>query len=438
MMANNNEPFQQQPVARSLTISSPRMMSPRSHRTHRSRRSPRQGLAEDHSIEKELEVGQAARAAENLTMPDNSNTFNIDPGASFLAPAGEDTIRDIEAQHAHEREEEALEGRDGNRFVGGFVFDRLKRAVQGASIQWGSGSRRAQGVGDTYTPPYAVNSRTSVAEPSHQPEYSSSSDDTTHYPATTEEGTTAIDHAMPQPQYIEPQPIVIGSPEFVEPLPAEDYRKMKSPSPPPDDLTFASYFSRFKKLIKDVNALPWVASERITVDYYPGQSKRRENSKRGGHNHHRSAISLSWYGENYIPPGTLDKRQVDLTAGESPEVKMNGKGLQSGPGSSGHGYGDQGYYTSENGQIWPAISAVYPSGARETPLNPDIDYLPDHLHTHTPQAQLPSPPIGSPPTFNHDIYYTNQAGQTWPVVAPGHGAQGIPPVSYSPMAGPSR
>ncbi|KAF9259909.1 hypothetical protein L218DRAFT_1079664 [Marasmius fiardii PR-910] len=434
-MANNDNTPQPQPVARSLSIGSPRMMSPRSHRTHRSRRSPRQEFSETDNVHEELEQGQAARAAANLKTPDNSNTFNLDPAAPFLAPAGEETIRDIEAQQSREREEEALEGRDGNRFVGGFVFDRLKRVVRGASIQWGSGSRRAQGVSDTFTPPYAVNGRVSLPEPSHQRDYSSS--DTTHYPATTEEGTTAVDHTMPQPQYVVPPPIDIGSPEFVEPLPAEDYRKMKSPSPPPS-LTFNSYLSRLRKLVKDINALPWVATDRITVDYYPGQTKRLEESKRRpGHNHHRSAISLSWYGENYVSPGALDKRPLDLTAGESPEVKTNGKDLQPGPSSSGHGYGE-GYYTSETGQVWPVISTVYPGIIEQTPVNPNLDYHPDRLHTPPPEVHLPSlPPIASPPTLSSNVYYTSDAGQTWPVVTPGYGTPSMPPTSHFSMAGPS-
>ncbi|KAL0569817.1 hypothetical protein V5O48_012143 [Marasmius crinis-equi] len=424
-----------QPVAPSLSISSPRMMSPRSHRSHRSRRSARRGSPQNSGDGNSLELAQAARAAENLRTPDNSNTMNMDPDQPYLAPAGEETIRDIEAQQARDEMEGA--GNESNRFVGGFVFDRLKKVVQGASIQWGAGSRRAQGVEDDYYPPYAVSPRQSVAGPSnsgHQ-RYESSSDDTTHYPATTEEGTTAIDHAIPQQQYIMPAPVDVGSPEFVEPLPADDYRKMKSPSPPPPPTSLSSYVSRLKKVWQDINALPWVGSDRITVDYYPGQLKRRERPNHGIVHKSRSAISMSWYGENYRPPGAiLDMQQVDLTAGESPEVKREGIPLQS---VSGSGEKSPVYYTTQSGQVWPAVATAYPGGEGEpmpgeVPVSsPDPDYRPFRAPpSPMPEPQMQYLPFASPPTVPEEVHYTNDAGQSWPVVTPVFSA-----VTYSTTAG---
>ncbi|KAL0059608.1 hypothetical protein AAF712_013659 [Marasmius tenuissimus] len=438
-----------QPVA-PLTISSPRMMSPRSQRSHRSRRSPRQRYAEHN--EHELELAQSARAAENLTAPENPSAMNVDPDEPYLAPAGNEAIRDIEAQQA--REEAERSGRDSNgnsRFVGGFAFDRLKRAVQGASIQWGSGSRQARGVGDIYNPPYTVSPGQSAPGPSHHQRYESSSDDTAHYPATTEEGTTAIDHTMPQPQYISAPPIDM-SPQLVEPLPADDYRKMKSPSPPPPSTTFSTYASRLKKIFKEIDSLPWVSSDRITVDYYPGQFKRRERIPQGVGHKSRSAISMSWYGENYRPPGMVfDSQQLDLTAGESPEVKAaHGKEFQSPSDEQ-----SPTYYTSESGQVWPAVSTVYTGvdGERmpgEVPVSsPDPNYRPFRAPpTPMPEPHIPYPPLATPPTVADQSHYTNDAGQSWPVIAPSYPAQihaapggDYHPDTYGayvPVAGPSR
>lgn len=284
-----------------------------------------------------------------MPSPAPSGGMNVDPDAPYLGPATEENTRDVEAQQQVQDVQD--EGEDENRFVGGFKFGarRLMRAMQGASIQWGSGSRQAQGI--DYSPPYAV-SRQEEGAGSERPS-ASLSDDTMHYGSPTEDGTTAVDHTY-QPQYIAPE-VIIGSPEFVEPLPAPDYRKMASPSETASDVSLHSYFSRVKKFIHDINSLPWVAEDRVTVDYYPGQTKKRvrEKAPYGTAPKHRSAIATSWYGDhyrNYKPSGTLDVRELDLTAGDSPEVRTV-QPSQSLPGVIQP-------FTDGNGQVWPAIADV--------------------------------------------------------------------------------
>lgn len=383
------------PVA-SASISSPRMMLPRSHRSHRSRRSPRQESSQD----RELEIGQQARAASNLKTPDPNNTLNIDPDEPYLEPASADTIRDLEAQQARQ----AADGPEHTNFVGGFSFDRFKKAVHGASIQWGSGSRRAQGLSPAYSPPYRIST---IGEPPNHQRYSSS-DDTMHYPAaTTEEGTTAIDHNMPEPRYAAPASM-ITSPVHVEPLPTDDYRKMRTPSPTPPD---TSYFARLKTFLRDLNSLPWVSEDRVTVDYYPGQSRRRARPT-SGRSQNRSAISMSWYGENHRPPTTLpNTQQIDLTAGESPEMKRVDK-----PEPTPDAVG-QVYYT-QSGQVWPAVSTV---PEPQIPVSPMYDFHDSGTPAAAPPMPIPQPAQSySPPMFPQETYYTSDAGQSWPVASTGY------------------
>ncbi|KAF8238990.1 hypothetical protein L208DRAFT_1374902 [Tricholoma matsutake] len=100
-----------------------------------------------------------------------------------------------------------------------------------------------------------------------------------------------------------PEPLPMGSPVFVEPEPGSDYAKMDSPTPTPSTASLASYLSRVRKFFQELNDLPWVASERVTVDYYPSRSQRA--ARRRSTVHARSPLPpppqrpvISWYDTN--------------------------------------------------------------------------------------------------------------------------------------------
>lgn len=100
-----------------------------------------------------------------------------------------------------------------------------------------------------------------------------------------------------------PDPLPIDSPVYVEPQPASDYAKMDSPTPPPSTASLGSYISRVQKFFKDLNDLPWVASERVTIDYYPGHGQRA--ARRRSASRTRSPLpsppqrpAMSWYDNN--------------------------------------------------------------------------------------------------------------------------------------------
>jgi hypothetical protein len=101
-----------------------------------------------------------------------------------------------------------------------------------------------------------------------------------------------------------PDPLPMGSPVYVDPQPGSDYARMDSPSPPPSTASLGSYISRVRKFFQDINELPWVASERVTIDYYPslGQraSRRRSANVRSPLPHpHRPVVS--WYDKSRQP-----------------------------------------------------------------------------------------------------------------------------------------
>ncbi|KAF8204389.1 hypothetical protein K438DRAFT_1819772 [Mycena galopus ATCC 62051] len=133
------------------------------------------------------------------------------------------------------------------------------------------------------------------SDPHRRQESSSSVSETVH--ATTQEhyeGTTAINHDMVLSDQI-------GSPEFVEPQPASDYAKMDSP--PRSEASFGSYFTRVHRFLQTINDLPWIASDRVTVDYVPGKVRKPQGPTLRARPARKPAIS--WYNSN-IPQGSVD------------------------------------------------------------------------------------------------------------------------------------
>jgi len=63
-----------------------------------------------------------------------------------------------------------------------------------------------------------------------------------------------------------------ASPEL---KPALDYAKMGDAGSTTTEEPLTDHLSKVKEFIHQIHELPWVATERVTVDYYPGKSKRR-------------------------------------------------------------------------------------------------------------------------------------------------------------------
>ncbi|KAJ7150180.1 hypothetical protein C8R46DRAFT_1198317 [Mycena filopes] len=141
--------------------------------------------------------------------------------------------------------------------------------------------------------------------PHQRQESSSSTSETAH--ATTQEhyeGTTIVNHEMQ---------MQLGSPQLVEPQPGSDYAKMS------DGSSFGgSYLGRLARFIQTVNALPWIAPERVTVDYIPGRARQQsqhapDTPMARSRKPVRRRTTVSWYNSNVPQQGGA----VDLLSGAS-------------------------------------------------------------------------------------------------------------------------
>lgn len=110
--------------------------------------------------------------------------------------------------------------------------------------------------------------------------------------------------------------------------PAPDYAKME------DVGSSSTRLAKVKEFVHQVNGLPWVATDRVTTDYYPGKSKRRPQVQPAppqGHQprplHHTPRHVRSWYsgrsvslpytsvhGENGQPPQLPSFAAADYSA----------------------------------------------------------------------------------------------------------------------------
>ncbi|KAJ4476217.1 hypothetical protein J3R30DRAFT_415172 [Lentinula aciculospora] len=305
----------------SLTIGSPRMISPRSHRTHRSVR-PHRLRTQDpiYGPNNPIEVRDADQlpTAENLHA--DYSTFNVDPDAPVLGAGGD-------IQEAIRSEEERNEIRREKNFVGGFVVG-LKRAL---IPTWNRKQPSDPEAAYTETP-YRVDdtslyaqdpadierqqqqqqvyphAESSYRSPSSESQLSPSSETIHGTQELPDDGTTAVDHRSVPMSMPVPTPGHYVSPILVEPELAPDYAKMGSPASSTSEVSLNSYMSRIAHFFQHINELPWVADSRVTVDYYPGQSKRRVRARPA----HRKV--LSWYNRHAFPPGK-NAESLDLNAG---------------------------------------------------------------------------------------------------------------------------
>ena len=91
--------------------------------------------------------------------------------------------------------------------------------------------------------------------------------------------------------------------------PAPDYAKMGDASSSGTEEPLTGHLSKVKEFIHQIHGLPWVATERVTVDYYPGKTKRRlqvqPTSRQPRPLRHAPRHVRSWYSERSDSPFAL-------------------------------------------------------------------------------------------------------------------------------------
>jgi len=236
--------------------------------------------------------------------------FNVDPGIPFLATAGP---TDAGSSEGGSIKEGSLRDKP---FVGGFVTG-IKKAVRNSLKR----SQRVEPTLPLYAQPpqfrdsgYAgstsqLNPPPPIVPPkdirsSSSPSYDSPARPPSeallghppHNPKIRDQ-TTSIEH-----QQIFP-PELVDSPVSADIPYADSYRK-RLPTRPESDTSLTSYIKRASKLVSHISTLPWVAPERVTVDYYPERTKRCDEPQR------HPAIAwahqnFSVYGHSQNHPGNI-------------------------------------------------------------------------------------------------------------------------------------
>jgi hypothetical protein len=275
----------------------PSLRSPQSHIYH----SQVQGSPRNSTHIPEQVV--APPTPENLHRS-NGDAFNVDPNVPYLEARGKDA------------QEGQVSPPTGRNFVGGFVGG-VKRVFRGNRPNKTNSPEEGMVIITTnpegFTPspsqlehqlphaqPHPMNSahvyqtHTSPPPPQVPPSVVSISRKSN---STAYGDATAVNH---EPL---PEPLPMGSPVYVDPQPGSDYAKMDSPTPPPSTASLGSYISRVHRFFQNLNDLPWVASERVTVDYYPGHGQRAARRRSAART--RSPLPpppqrpvMSWYDTN--------------------------------------------------------------------------------------------------------------------------------------------
>ncbi|KDR74610.1 hypothetical protein GALMADRAFT_157273 [Galerina marginata CBS 339.88] len=243
----------------------------------------------------------------NLYPPGTPSAFNVDPGVPFAATQGP---TDAGSDNGSVRDEPQEE----KRFVGGLVTGIKKvvrnslRAASRSQYQQQQQYQPQQQPGwnqSIYAQPpefrdsgYAASSSQLAPAPlgpapgvlspiqDVQSPPPSSHRVETIYSSPRPPSETLIGHAEPKfgrqrTPSLAPQEII--PPEIMSPVsaslePGSDYGAMNA-TPPPSEASLRTYFKRVKKIAKDVHDLPWVAKERVTTDYYPERTRRRDEPK---------------------------------------------------------------------------------------------------------------------------------------------------------------
>jgi len=211
--------------------------------------------------------------------------FNVDPGIPFLATAGPTEAGSSDGGSIKEESPREM------RFVGGFVTgikkavrnslrDRMRSQQAGPPLPMRAqppqfrDSGYARSASQLYPPPPIAPSQVNVDYHAshHAPARPPSETFLGHHPHQhkhNDETTVTWNQQIFSPE-------VMPSPISAESEYASDYAML--PDFPPSENSLKSYIRRASKLVHDISTLPWVETERITADYYPG--KRRDKASR--------------------------------------------------------------------------------------------------------------------------------------------------------------
>ncbi|KAJ7729232.1 hypothetical protein DFH07DRAFT_184190 [Mycena maculata] len=394
----------------------------------------------------------------------DGDAFNMDPTAAFLEAGGETY-------------QEPVEPAGRRRFVGGFVgglrkalqrnnrsleeeitypepavvndeerlYESVPRAepeMEYAEPRYASpepGARYASPSPDARyaagspevqfaTPTQYANPRSDEGyerEPHRRQESSSTVEvsDTVHTSQEHYEGTTIVNHDMvlPAEQY--------GSPQLVEPQPGSDYAKMDSP--PRSEASFGSYVSRVQHFFRAVNALPWIATERVTVDYIPRGKAGQLPAASGPTPRPRAARRpmISWYGSD------IPQNSIDLFSSGSSQLTEFGQAQQP-------------FAVPDAASPGVAYASNMPVPAKAPPAGPppmaaatrDMASVPRPHRVPVPRLSPEPEPVGAgegayyAPRYPNGGYvpYDQQPGFVAPTYTGSSTASALPPVERTP------
>ena len=199
----------------------------------------------------------------------NPDAFNVDPGVPFLATVGPSDAGDSDKGSINEFE-------SPKRTVGEFVTG-LKKALTIKRSRRKSSKYQQE---DIYPPPmmvrdsgYATSNRLEeplATQPPPLTSFSPSPPPTRDLPlATSNDYQTTNDHGHDAPSLDSVASAVTALVGY-----GPDYIKMDRPTPPQSDVSFNTYMTRFQDFVHELAGLPWMANERVTVDYCPSAPER--------------------------------------------------------------------------------------------------------------------------------------------------------------------
>ena len=239
--------------------------------------------------------------------------FNVDPGVPFLGTAGPSDAGDSDKGSINEFE-------SPKRTVGGFVTG-LKKAVK-RSLRKSSKYQQEEFYPPLYPPPimvrdsgYATSDRLEepiATQPPPLTTFSPSPPPTRNLPlARSNEYQTTNDHGHDPPSI---DSLVSAVTALVGYGP--DYIKMDRPTPPQSDVSFNTYMVRFQNFVHELASLPWMANDRVTVDYYPSAAERVH--KRFPHR-----PFITWHSKDYnYADYHLDSETDSLTLQMTPHLRL--------------------------------------------------------------------------------------------------------------------
>jgi hypothetical protein len=392
----------------------------------------------------------------------NAATFNVDPGVPFLATAGPTDAGSSDGGSIKEGD---------NRFVGGFVTG-IKKAVRNSLKR----SQRTEPTLPLYGQPpqfrdsgYAGSTSQLNPPPPIVPQKdirSSSYDPPARPPSETVLGhpphnpklhdqTTVIDN-----QHIFP-PEPMGSPVSAEISYDSSYIGMAPPRPE-SDTSLISYIKRASKLVSHISTLPWVAPERVTVDYYPERTKRCDEPQRHpaivwshqnfsvyGHSQNHPGLVLDSSGsemsspiENFMPPRRrtryedmdLDDESGEYDPNEQPTYYSphHRHGNRPPPEPISHSplaWPDRDQYTPRPfpyDETWASATSQvqHPPAGLGQPVSTNVYTTPPRQPSLRP-AQQPRPP--SQPTSHRSAHVTPSQTRLHPPTPSMHTPRSAPP-----------